>query len=122
MSCKRDAGAAVGRLPAAEDEEFGAVEARNGFDGCGQGGGGGVRVSESADGAVDGDQLEGDLLGDGHHHLLELGLGAERDEPELGAGVLRGQRGGFVKGAGGPGVEDGGQDRARSSAPGRWGW
>ena len=79
-------------------------------DGGGEGGGGGVGVRESADGAVDGDQLEGDFLGDGHEDLLELGFGAERDEPELAAGILGGEGSGFVECAGGPGVEDCGED------------
>ena len=69
-----------------------------------------MRVRESADGAVDGNELEGDLLRDGHHHLLQLGLGAERDEPELAAGVLGGKSGGFVERARGPRIEHGGQN------------
>ena len=86
-----------------------AVKAGDGGDGFGECGGGGVRVRESADGAVDGDELEGDFLGDGHHDLLELGLGAEGDEPEFAAGIFGGEGGGFVESARGPRVEDGGQ-------------
>ena len=42
----------------------------DGGDGVGEGGGCGVHVGESADGAVDRDELEGDFLGDSHHDLL----------------------------------------------------
>ncbi len=91
-------------------EKLRTVEAGNGFDGGGKRSGSGVRVGESADGAVDGNELEGNLLRDGHHHLLQLGLGAERDQPELAARVLGGKSGGFVERARGPRIEHCGQD------------
>ena len=69
-----------------------------------------MRIRESADGAVDGDQFEGDLLGDGHHDLLQLGLGAERDEPELCCRDFWRQGCGFIERAGGPWIENGGKD------------
>ena len=56
-----------------------------------------------------GNQLEGDLLGDGHHDLLQLGLGAERDEPELAAGICGREVAGFIERAGGPGIKNRGQ-------------
>ena len=56
-----------------------------------------------------GTSSNGDLLRNGHHHLLQLGLGAERDQPDLAAGILRGQVGGFIERAGGPGIEHRGQ-------------
>ena len=93
-----------------KSSSFAAVEAGQGGDGFGEDGGGGVRVGKAADGAVDGDQFEGDLLRDGHHDLLQLGLGAERDQPELAAGIFGGEIRGFIERAGGPGVEDRGQD------------
>ena len=107
---QRDAGAAGGGFPSAEEQELGAIEAGDGGDGFSEGGGGGVRIGKSADGAVDGDELEGDFLGDGHHDLLELGFGAEGDEPEFAAGIFGGEVGGFIERAGGPGVEDGGEN------------
>jgi hypothetical protein len=69
-----------------------------------------VCVGKSADGTVDGNQLEGNFLGHGHHHLLQLGLGAERDQPEFAAGIFGGQVCGFIERAGGPWIEHGGQD------------
>jgi len=59
--------------------------------------------------AVQGDEFEGHLLGHGHHDLLELGLRAEADEPDLGAGVVFREVSGLIKGVAGPGVENGGQ-------------
>ena len=54
-----------------------------------------MRIGKSADGAIDGHQLEAHLLRHGHHHLLQLGLGAERDEPELAARIFGGESGGW---------------------------
>ena len=101
-----------------------AIEAGNCGDGFGEDGGGGVRVRESADGAVDGNEFEGDFLGDGHHDLLELGLGAEGDQPEFAAWIFCGEGGGFIESAGGPWVEDGGEDYFvfEAGAVGRRGW
>ena len=109
MMLECDASAARSRFPTAENKKLRAVEAGNGFDGRSKSRGSRVRVRESADGAVDGNELEGNLLRDGHHHLLQLGLGAESDQPELAAGMLGGKSGGFVKRARGPRIEHRGQ-------------
>src|SRR3954468_12066748 len=65
-----DAGAARGRFPSAEEQQFFLVEAGDGGDGVGQNSGRGVGVGESADGAVNRNEFEGDLLRNGHHDLL----------------------------------------------------
>lgn len=69
-----------------------------------------MRICESASRAIDRDEFEGDLLRDDHHDLLQLGLGTERDKPELAAGILGGEIGGFIERARGPWVEDGGEN------------
>ena len=86
-----------------------AVQPRDGLDGLGQGGGDFGGLGEAAGRAVQRDQLEGHLLGHGHHDLLQLGLGAEADQPDFAAGGVLGQVGGLVERVAGPGVEDGGQ-------------
>ena len=73
-------------FPAAEHEQFGFVETGNGLDGIGEGGGDFRGFGEPAGRAVERDEFERHLLRDGHHHLLELGLGPEADEPDLAAG------------------------------------
>ncbi len=118
---ERDACAAGGGLPSAENEELGAIEAGDGGDGFGDGCCRRVRVRKSADGAIDGDQLEGNFLGDGHHDLLELGFGAEGDQPEFAAGIFGGEGGGFVERARGPWVEDGGENEFVLEAGAGWG-
>ncbi len=104
-----DAGAASGRFPSAEEEELIAIDAGNCGDGFSEDGGGRVRVGETALGRVDGNELEGNFLRNGHHDLLKLGLGSERDEPDFAAGRFGGEVGSFVECAGGPWVEDGGE-------------
>ena len=64
-----------------------------------------MRIGESADGPIDRHQLEGDFLRDGHHNLLQLGLGAERGELELAARMLGRESGGFVEGTCGPRIQ-----------------
>ena len=75
----------------------------------GQRGGGRVGVGEAAGGAVERDQLEGDFLRDGHHDLLQLGFGAEADQPDFAAGVFGGEMRRLRRARGGPGIEHGGQ-------------
>ena len=60
-------------------------------------------------GAVEWNEFERDLLRDGHHDLLQLGLGAETHQPDLAAGGLPRQVGGFEERVAGPGVEHGGE-------------
>ncbi len=73
------------------------VQAGDGLDGFGQRGGDFGRLGETAGRAVQRDQFERHLLRHGHHHLLQLGLGAEADQPDLAAGRVLGQVGGFIK-------------------------
>lgn len=54
-----------------------------------------MRVSESADGAVDRNQLDRNLLRYGHHHLLQFGLGPKRNQPDLASGIFRSKVRGF---------------------------
>ena len=98
--------AARGGFPAAEDEQLGFVEAGDGLDGLGQGGGDFGGLGESAGRAVERDEFERHLLGDGHHDLLELGLRAEADQPDFAAGRVLGEVRRFVKRVAGPRVED----------------
>jgi hypothetical protein len=104
---ERGAGASRGGLPAAEDEQLRAVEARDLLDGTGKGLGHFEGVGESAGRAVEHYQLERHLLADGHHDLLQLGLGAEGHEPDLAAGSTLGQVRGLEQCVAGPRVEDG---------------
>ena len=76
-------------------------------------------VGEAAGRAVERHQLEGHLLRDGHHHLLELGLGAEAHQPDLAARRRLGQVGRLVERVGGPGIEHRRAASSRSSDPGR---
>src|SRR6266568_7609485 len=103
------ASAARARLPAAEEEEPRAIEARDDLDRLRQGGRRLVRVEKAAGRAVDRHQLEGYLLADRHHDLLQLRLGSERDEPHLRAGRLRGEVGRLVERLRSPRVEHGRQ-------------
>ena len=106
-----DARAARGALPAAEEQQLGFVQAGDGFDGVGEGVGGFKSVGEAAGGAVQRDQFKGDFLGEGHHHLLELGLGREADKVDLAAGGGFGEVGGFEKRVARPRIEHGGEHR-----------
>jgi hypothetical protein len=58
-----DASAARCRLPPAKDEEARAIETGKGGDGVGEDGCGRVGIGESAEGAVDGNEFEGDFFG-----------------------------------------------------------
>ena len=82
---------ARGGFPAAKNEQLGFVETGDRLDSFGQCGGNFGSLGETAGRAVEGDQLERDLLRDGHHHLLELGLRAEADEPDFAAGRVPGE-------------------------------
>ena len=75
----------------------------------GEGGGDFGGFGESAGRAVEGDKFEGHLLRDGHHDLLELGFGAQADQPDFAAGRALGQVGGLIKRVARPRVEDGGE-------------
>ena len=81
-----------------------------------------VRVEEAAGRAVDRHQLEGHLLPDRHHDLLQLRLGPERDEPHLRAGRLAGEVGRLVERLRRPRVEHGRQHelvlQGRAGRPG----
>ena len=103
------AGRARGGLPAAKNEEPGAIQSRKGSDGVGQGCGHGHTVGEATRGAVEGQKFEGGLLRDAHDDLLQLGLGRQAHQPHFAAGGLRGEVSGLVERTGGPGVEDVGQ-------------
>ena len=105
----RRARAARGGFPAAEDEQLGFVETGNGLDGLGQRGGDFGRVGEAAGRTVERDEFKRHFLRDGHHHLLELGLRAEADEPDFAAGRVLGQIRRLVKRVARPRIEDGGQ-------------
>ena len=50
-------------------------------------------------------QLKGHFLRHGHHHLLQLGLGAETDQPHLAAGDFLRQARRFEQRVSGPRVE-----------------
>ena len=88
-------GAARGGFPAAEEEQPGAIEAGDAFDGLGERGSGFEGIGEAGGRTVEGDQFEGHFLGHGHHDLLQLGLGAETDQPHFAAGSFLRQVGGF---------------------------
>jgi len=69
------AGAARGRFPATENEEFRFVETGDGGDGLGECGRRLVSIGESARGTVQGHEFEGHSLATVIHHLLQFGLG-----------------------------------------------
>ena len=104
----RCARAARGGFPAAENEQPRFVKTRNGLDGFGQNSGDFRGLGETAGRAVEDDQFKGDFLRHGHHHLLELRLGAKADEPDLAAGRVFRQVGRLVERVAGPRIEDGG--------------
>src|ERR1035438_10350369 len=64
-------------------------------------------VSETAGRTVERDEFKWHFLRDGHHHLLQLGLRAEADEPDFAAGLVFRQIGGFIKRVARPRIEDG---------------
>ena len=57
-------------------------------DGLGECGCGLVGVDEAAGRAIERNQLQRNLLRDGHHDLLQLGLGRHAHQPELAAGTF----------------------------------
>ena len=105
----RGARAARRGFPAAEHEQPGFVETGDGLDGVGERGSDFRGLGEPAGRAVERDEFKRHLLRDGHHHLLELGLGAEADKPDLAAGRVLDEIRGLVERVAGPRVEDGGQ-------------
>ena len=60
-------------------------------------------------GTVQRHQFKRDLLRHRHHDLLQLGFGSQADQPDLTAGHLLRQMGGFKERVAGPGVQDRGQ-------------
>ena len=50
-----------------------------------------VGVGKAAGRTVEGHQFKGHFLRDGHHYLLELGLGSQAHEPDFAAGQVLGQ-------------------------------
>jgi hypothetical protein len=83
-----------------------------------------MRIGKPADRPIDGNELEGHSLRDGHHDLLQLGLGPERNQPHPAAGILRRKMGSFVQSTRGPWIEDRWQDHLVPEAgpvwSGRW--
>ena len=82
------AGAARGRFPAAEEQQAGAVEAGDAFDGRGQRGSGFEGIGEAGGRTVQRHQFERHLLRHGHHHLLQLGFGPRLTSHTLLPGVF----------------------------------
>ena len=101
--------AARGGFPAAENQQSGFVEARNRGDGVGERRCRFGRVGEAAGRTVERDEFKRHFLRDGHHHLLELGFRAERDQPDFAAGRVLGEVRGLIQRVARPRIEDGGQ-------------
>ena len=85
---------------------FELVQAGDGLDRLGEGGGHSAGIGESAGRAVQSDEFERHLLGDGHHHLLELGFGAEAHQPDFAAGGVLRQVRRLIKRVACPGIQD----------------
>jgi hypothetical protein len=98
-----------GRLPSAEQQQMFAVQAGQRGDRLGQRGRGAVRFAEAADRTVYSHKFKSRLLAHGHHHLLQLGLGAEADQPDFTAGHIGSEMRCFVQRACSPWVEYRGQ-------------
>jgi hypothetical protein len=103
---KRDSRTTGGRLPPSKEQHLCFIEAGQSINGVGEDLGRCMRIRESANRPINGNQLEGNLLRNGHHDLLQLGFGTERDQPDLAARVFRRQSARFIESAGSPGVED----------------
>ena len=84
---QRDARAARGRFPTAEQQQIRGPSPES-LQSRRQRGRGGVRIRESADGSVNGNQFKGDFLRNSHHHLLQLGFGPRQTSQSLLPGTL----------------------------------